>query len=803
MTGQLPGVSSNKFSFYSIAKSFSYPLSNEDTQISSEEASPQSNTSQKPLIAQSNKPSLHLEIWILIAERLSTMDDFRNFSLVNTTHFRICCSILFKTFKPENNKEAQKLFKLPYNRAFDHKDVNYANQRNRLIREMLFNRGRLKPLRGNLMAIANMLFSGNKLRTLKDLEKIGLLNSLEIETVDLSTLPGVIDQNGTLSPEHASSIFNNLSILLRQEATPNIVAFLRIPPNKVNREIFEIFNNVIINIDGELTVDTPIDEVTRKQIIGDIFLSKTRLDAVDEAGLPLFKYHLLYWAAADDDMDRVKELLNDGVSINVRSRAGGSALHGAILEGHVEMIKFLIEQGINLDIVDMYGDTPFLAAAQHQSPEILKLLLDTCDAVAEKAEKVAANSITLLQQRNSADDSYALQLAVRHQKLDNVKYLVERAANIESGNIRAFQQISKGLALYDAVTYSAVEIAAYLLEHNAVANQEWRGDEERPCTLLHIAVRNGSVDMLKLLLANRTEELFDKHKIDLLHLATACGDPSVLEFIVDKSEDVFDNLKEELLNTAISELCFDTAKYLLELPGKPIKLNDGGTWVPLLQAIDAEGEAQDRYNMVRLLLKHGAKTNVFSGRWSPLNRAIYNNYPDIVELLVGCGADIYAAPIHLPTLQYQLAPMIMAIANELPEVFNTLIESQHFDTSHSDANLELLKLVASREQRLALNSSMMGYSIDYPRVNSLLTRLDGGAEAVLATAHERGRRDVVNIFLQTQDADFIYSQEILNQPQVSGDFANEQTFQSDSDSELSVSELDSSDERLLADENSF
>ncbi len=820
MAGQISGMSSNKSLFRSIAESFSFPPSPENTQISSEEAPAQSNAfqeqpisssssekaqtpseevstqslvSQEQLFSQSTNspPVLHDELWKLIGGRLSTMDDFRNFSMVSAIHFRVGCAILFKTFQPRTVGEAVKLFALPTNRIFNRQDSNYDAQPRRLIRELVFSRGCLKPRRGNLIKIADMLLSGKRPRTLQDLIDIELLSPQDIEGLDLSTLPGV-DQNGRLSSEHASFIFNNLAVLLTQEATPNIVALLRIPPNKINREIFEIVNDIPID-------DTPIDNETKNRIINDIFESKTRLHAVDEAGRPLFRQHLLYWAAANNKMERVKELLEDGVSINVYSEIGGSALHGAMEEGHAEMIKLLIEQDASLNIYDEDGDTPFLIAVRSQSREILETFLDTCDAAARNSGKKPA-SITLLKQCNAKSHFDALQLAVEHQNFDNVKYLVERGASINSAGMPAFQQESKNLALRLAVEQSTVEIAGYLLEHNAIPNQEWYDDKRRLCTLLHIAIlNNDNVDMLRLLLANKTEELFNKHKINLLHLAAACGELSILEFIVDKSRDLFDDYKEALLDMAIPRLHFNTVKYLLERPGEPINLSNGNSWTPLHRAIEAtgetidiEGEAQARCGIVGLLLEHGADVDVFHGLWNPLNLAISKGQLEVVKLLVERDADIYAAPpVQSLELRDQRTPLTMAIASKRPDIFAALIQSPRFDKSHSNANFRLLEKVASFEgtysQRLFINKK-------YPMLNSLLAQLEGGASAVLKTAYEHGREDIVKIFLQTQDADFIFSQEIFNQPQVLRNFNIEPIPQDDSDSDITVSELGSDDE---------
>lgn len=68
-------------------------------------------------------------------------------------------------------------------------------------------------------------------------------------------------------------------------------------------------------------------------------------------------------ASATGDVRTAKAFLAHGVNINAQAREG-TALHGAVVEGNLEMIKYLINQGADINAVNAYGDSPLATAAE-------------------------------------------------------------------------------------------------------------------------------------------------------------------------------------------------------------------------------------------------------------------------------------------------------------------------------------------------------------------------------------------------------------------------------------------------------
>jgi ankyrin repeat protein len=73
----------------------------------------------------------------------------------------------------------------------------------------------------------------------------------------------------------------------------------------------------------------------------------------------------------------VKFLIEQGADVNARTKRGGSALDIAASWGSVEIVKMLLEKGARVDTQDDRGYTPLMYAAYAESmnTEVVRLLL--------------------------------------------------------------------------------------------------------------------------------------------------------------------------------------------------------------------------------------------------------------------------------------------------------------------------------------------------------------------------------------------------------------------------------------------
>ncbi|KAK4422318.1 Potassium channel AKT1 [Sesamum alatum] len=82
------------------------------------------------------------------------------------------------------------------------------------------------------------------------------------------------------------------------------------------------------------------------------------------------------YAAEQNDLDLLKQITKFGGDITLLNSLGTTALHTAISEENIEIIKFLMDQGADIDKPDVHGWTP-RALADYQGHEGINALFQT------------------------------------------------------------------------------------------------------------------------------------------------------------------------------------------------------------------------------------------------------------------------------------------------------------------------------------------------------------------------------------------------------------------------------------------
>jgi hypothetical protein len=102
-----------------------------------------------------------------------------------------------------------------------------------------------------------------------------------------------------------------------------------------------------------------------------LFLPQGMLNRVFVARLAASSHaaEFLVYAGADGDLSQLRALLNRGVALEATNHDGATALLIAARCGKLEMVRFLIDKGANVNVIDLYGDSPLHAAREaHQGP---------------------------------------------------------------------------------------------------------------------------------------------------------------------------------------------------------------------------------------------------------------------------------------------------------------------------------------------------------------------------------------------------------------------------------------------------
>ncbi|XP_057505314.1 potassium channel AKT1-like [Actinidia eriantha] len=93
------------------------------------------------------------------------------------------------------------------------------------------------------------------------------------------------------------------------------------------------------------------------------------------------------FAVEQNNIDLLKDIVRYGGDITLLNSLGTTALHTAISEENTEMVKFLVDQGANIDKPDVHGWSP-RALADYQGHEEIKALFHTMKETGMKPSAV-------------------------------------------------------------------------------------------------------------------------------------------------------------------------------------------------------------------------------------------------------------------------------------------------------------------------------------------------------------------------------------------------------------------------------
>lgn len=83
------------------------------------------------------------------------------------------------------------------------------------------------------------------------------------------------------------------------------------------------------------------------------------------------------WAIKNGDLEKVKELIDDkkfAVDTEIKSR---HPIHYAADFGQKDVLKYLISNGVNINVTDKYGITALLSAIWEDHKDCVQLLIDS------------------------------------------------------------------------------------------------------------------------------------------------------------------------------------------------------------------------------------------------------------------------------------------------------------------------------------------------------------------------------------------------------------------------------------------
>ncbi|HHJ10969.1 MAG TPA: ankyrin repeat domain-containing protein [Bacteroidetes bacterium] len=81
-------------------------------------------------------------------------------------------------------------------------------------------------------------------------------------------------------------------------------------------------------------------------------------------------------AAMNGDLNKVKQIVRNGMDVNTAGVQGRTALMLAAYNGHTDIVKYLLEKRATVNVLDDMGQSALIYAASGPFPETVKVLLD-------------------------------------------------------------------------------------------------------------------------------------------------------------------------------------------------------------------------------------------------------------------------------------------------------------------------------------------------------------------------------------------------------------------------------------------
>lgn len=286
--------------------------------------------------------------------------------------------------------------------------------------------------------------------------------------------------------------------------------------------------------------------------------------------------HPMIEAAYDGDMVRVKDLLKEGVGVNLQhGRWNETALYVAARQGHMDMVKALLKEDADVNLLTGSGESPLTGATWQCHSDVARLL------ISEGAD---------VNYQNQSYGFSPLMFAVECENLKMVNDLIAKGADINAKNK---SEIS---ALLCAIRKNNARIAGVLIDAGANIDAVFTG--------------GGSA----------------------LYEAAQLGHDPVVKMLIGKGADLTfqtTNNRWSPLMAAVAQNHSSTVAFLLDA-GPEVDVRDIHGYTPLIMAAYG-GNAEN----VRLLCDKGANVDIQNiNGWTALHFAVSYKYKDIVPILL-------------------------------------------------------------------------------------------------------------------------------------------------------------------------
>ncbi|XP_028398467.1 serine/threonine-protein phosphatase 6 regulatory ankyrin repeat subunit B-like [Dendronephthya gigantea] len=301
--------------------------------------------------------------------------------------------------------------------------------------------------------------------------------------------------------------------------------------------------------------------------------------------------------------------------LNKPRKDGFNCLHLAVKYDHEKVIRLCIDHKADIDRKSTHGDTPLHIACCRDSTNAVNILLENGANISIK----------------DSEDRVFLHRAAIRGSISTCALLLEKGADIDAYNVC-------GSALLHASFNRQHAVVKFLLEKGATPTMRNRMLD----TCLHVAVKNGDVETVKVIVENcgcQLLNLKDKFENTTLHLAARTGNEEVLKILLSFNPNMraIDDRGKCPIHIAAENGQTECVKLLVQSDKCSVHVTDF-MWRTPLHLACLSGNDLD---IVKFLLESGADPNARDDRrWTPLLYVAAKGCPCCTSLLVQFGAKI-------------------------------------------------------------------------------------------------------------------------------------------------------------------
>nr|CAB3267275.1 transient receptor potential cation channel subfamily A member 1 homolog [Phallusia mammillata] len=218
----------------------------------------------------------------------------------------------------------------------------------------------------------------------------------------------------------------------------------------------------------------------------------------------------LHYAAKEGHLEMCRFLIQNGADINSCDKKGKTALHQAVSKedsdneaSSTQVVKYLLEKEAHFDMKDELGRTPFYYAALNDYVTCTKLLIEAMRQTerADGADNDPSKPSLLDEQLNITNEKGCslLHLASDNKQLDMCELLVENGAAINllaKDGTTPFYRLVKGVVPRDSYKKHHMKILKLMLQFGANVDAK----SKFAVTPLHMACANSNEEIVRMLL---------------------------------------------------------------------------------------------------------------------------------------------------------------------------------------------------------------------------------------------------------------------------------------------------------------